>query len=262
MTDESTTPDSCPACESDNLDGSIEGVSTICVDCGLVVDAFDLVRRPSEWESHEQKGAPTSKKENWLDYCSITNSSEEQIAISLGVLDNYASELSLSTDVRLRASELFGEVAKRSLLHGRSTEYVVGAVLYLAARELGEPRPLVIVNELAGAENENVKRLTRLFQVELNLVHPGCQPADYLPFLCENLGYEDSVRAKAEEILSSAHDAELVNGRSPTGLAGAAVYCASSREQTQRVVANAAGVSKETIRVRIAELRDEGIVDD
>jgi transcription initiation factor TFIIB len=238
----------------------MESIDVICQSCGLVLSSFDLIRTVNrDTELAEEKSK--TPEQTWLDYCTVTNSSEERVAISLAVLEEYASGLKLSTDARLRAAELLGEVAKQNLSHGRPTEYVVGGVVYLAAREVGEARPLAVVDALTGGEGGEVKRLARVLQVKLDLKHPGCSPVGYVSFLCSELGFDETVRAEAVEVVEAADEAGLANGRSPTGLAGAALYVASGGAKTQRAVADAANVSKETIRVRIAELRKGGIVD-
>lgn len=48
-------------------------------------------------------------------------------------------------------------------------------------------------------------------------------------------------------------------GVHPAGVAGAAIYLAADGGVTQRGIAEVAGVTKETIRVRVADFRSEGV---
>jgi transcription initiation factor TFIIB len=81
-----------------------------------------------------------------------------------------------------------------------------------------------------------------------------CSTEDYLPYLTQEVEM-DSV-PEARKILESAHDQGLVSGRSPLGFAGAALYVVNEKDLTQREIADAAGVTGETIRVRVKELRE------
>src|SRR5699024_10721099 len=156
--------------------------------------------------------------------------------------------LSLSTGVRKRTATAIATAAKENLIAGRSLQSIVGALVYVTARETGSPRPLTAVAENIERETHDLERLVRLLQCELNLEHQGCHPEEYLPYLCRELGYTGDVEHQAREWINDAKQIGLTNGKDPTGCAGAALYLASDGEQSQRTVAAVVGVSKETIR--------------
>jgi transcription initiation factor TFIIIB Brf1 subunit/transcription initiation factor TFIIB len=61
---------------------------------------------------------------------------------------------------------------------------------------------------------------------------------------------------RATNVIEAARTGDALNGKSPPGVAGAALYLASDSGVTQREVARTAGVTKETIRVRLNALRE------
>ena len=73
----------------------------------------------------------------------------------------FASKLNLSPLAEARARELVREADKRGLTSGRSPAGVAAAVLYSAAREVGEPRTQKDVAEAAGVTEVTVRNRTR-----------------------------------------------------------------------------------------------------
>lgn len=249
----------CPACSSSRLDDTVGEFDAVCESCGFVVNDFASMSI-SEHREQEQDNEETVIEESWTEFYSVTNSTEERIGSSFEILEQVSDAMGLSSEVRIKAAEIFSQAAVEKLTDGRSTDSVIGAVVFIAARDKGKARPVPRLASVLDVDRSKVDRIVRLLHVELDLQYQGYQPEDYLPYLSAELGYDDQVVSSARLILDKARDAELVNGRSPTGIAGAALYCSGTGERTQREVAKMAGVSKETIRVRIKEFRGEGIV--
>jgi transcription initiation factor TFIIB len=109
---------------------------------------------------------------------------------------------------------------------------------------------------------DSLDRLVRSLHRELDLGYLGSPPEEYLPYLSEELGFAPDVERRARALVDAAHRAGVTNGKSPTGVAGAALYAASAGERSQRDIAATVGVSKETIRVRIKEFRREALLDE
>ena len=68
----------------------------------------------------------------------------------------------------------------------------------------------------------------------------------------------DTVKDKCFELLEDCEMVGLLNGRSPSAMAGVCLYLACSiceERRTQRDVAEVAGVTEVTIRTRLRELR-------
>ena len=102
--------------------------------------------------------------------------------------------------------------------------------------------------------------LTRTYRYlirELKLEVEPADPASYIPRFVSRLGRGETVERTARELIESAKRAEITSGKSPVGLAAAAVYAAallSNRKVTQGDVSEVADVSEVTIRNRYTEL--------
>lgn len=259
----------CPDCNGTDLNESLETLDAVCNGCGYVIHDF---ANPAEFLmiGSDNEGDRINSEENreqdgqydWSDVYTVTNSTEQRMATTYESLEHFADALTLSTEVQKRAASVIATAAKENAIDGRSTEAVVGALVYVTARETGNPRPLVLVAENIEWETRQLERLVRSLHCELDLEHHGCHPEEYLPYLCGKLGYSEGVERRAREWIDAAQRAGITNGKSPVGCAGAALYFASDGEQSQRTVAAAVGVSKETIRLRLKEFKDEGALNE
>jgi transcription initiation factor TFIIB len=92
---------------------------------------------------------------------------------------------------------------------------------------------------------------------ELNLEIKPADPESYVPRFVSDLDLSDEVERRARELLSTAKQEGVHSGKSPVGLAAAAVYAASllaNEKVTQSAVSEVANISEVTIRNRYHEL--------
>jgi len=102
-----------------------------------------------------------------------------------------------------------------------------------------------------------VQRAYRYLSVELDLQIEPADPIHYLPQYASELEISDDAERLAREILEAAIEQDLHSGRSPAGLAAAAIYGAArltNERITQETVGAETGVSKVTVRNRYREL--------
>lgn len=252
----------CPSCESSDLDSSVENIDAICNACGFVTHDFSDIKPESIPDYQDDPGTEIESNLCWGDFCTVSNSTEDRIASGISVLETISDEFYIPTDVRLRAAELYGKAAVQSITDGRPTQMVVACFVYLAARESPAAIPVSRLAESLDDDSSKLNRLIRTVQVELDIEHTGCPPENYLSSICMTLGLPEKTRYEANQLIRRADEAGLTNGRNPVGVAGSAIYCVSAGGPSQREVAIAAGVSKETIRVRVREFRDGGLLDE
>jgi transcription initiation factor TFIIIB Brf1 subunit/transcription initiation factor TFIIB len=79
-------------------------------------------------------------------------------------------------------------------------------------------------------------------------------PPDYAPFLQAELGLTDTAQNQLEHFLSPITEKQAFVGKDPAGIAAGGVYVLLD-DFTQGEVAEAAGVSTETVRQRVNQLR-------
>jgi transcription initiation factor TFIIB len=286
----------CPECEGRLVTDEEHG-ELVCSDCGLVVEEKSVDRGPewrafdsAERDSKSRVGAPTTKMmhdkglstnigwqdkdaygktlssrqrqqmqrlRTWNERFRTRDSKERNLKQALGEIDRMASALGLPQAVRETASVIYRRALAEDLLPGRSIEGVATAALYASARQAGTPRSL---DEIASVSRVDKMELTRTYRYIVRELKLEIQPADpeqYVPRFASDLGLSDEAERRARELLRTAKEAGLHSGKSPVGLAAAAVYAASlltNEKVTQSQVSDVANISEVTIRNRYKEL--------
>jgi len=286
----------CPEC-SGQLASDTEHGETVCVDCGLVVEEDEIDRGPewrafdsSEKDEKSRVGAPKTnmmhdkglstnigwqdkdaygkslssrqrekmqRLRTWNERFRTRDSKERNLKQALGEIDRMASALGLSDNVRETASVIYRRALDEDLLPGRSIEGVSTSSLYAAARQAGTPRSLDEIAAVSRVEKDEIARTYRYVVRELKLEIQPADPESYVPRFASDLGLSDEAERRARSLLNTAKEQGLHSGKSPVGLAAAAVYAASllvNEKVTQSEVSDVANISEVTIRNRYHEL--------
>ncbi len=286
----------CPECGGKVASDEEHG-ETVCTECGLVVEEDTVDRGPewrafdsSEKDEKSRVGAPTTKMmhdkglstnigwqdkdaygrslgsrqrqkmqrlRKWNERFRTRDSKERNLKQALGEIDRMASALGLPEDVRETASVIYRRALDEDLLPGRSIEGVATASLYAAARQTGTPRSIDEVANVSRIDEMEFKRTYRYIVRELNLQIQPADPEQYVARFASELGISDESERRARELLRNAKRQGLHSGKSPVGLAAAAVYAGpllTNEKVTQSEVSEVAQVSEVTIRNRYHEL--------
>jgi transcription initiation factor TFIIB len=295
-TDETVDEHVCPECGGPVAVVESRG-ERVCQDCGLVVEADTVDRGPewrafdsNERDEKSRVGAPTTnmmhdqglstnigwqnkdaygnslssnqrqkmqRLRTWNERFRTRDSKERNLKQALGEIDRMASALGLPKNVRETASVIYRRALSEDLLPGRSIEGVSTASLYAAARQANTPRSLDEVALVSRVEKMELTRTYRYVVRELNLEIQPADPVQYVPRFASDLGLSDEGERRARMLLENARNAGLHSGKSPVGLAAAAVYAAAlltNEKVTQSEVSDVANVSEVTIRNRYKEL--------
>ena len=295
---ESERTTTCPECGG-RLATDTEHGETVCNDCGLVVEEDSVDRGPewrafnsNERDSKSRVGAPTTnmmhdkglstnigwqdkdaygkslsgrqrrrmqRLRTWNERFRTRDSKERNLKQALGEIDRMASALGLPDNVRETASVIYRRALSENLLPGRSIEGVATAALYAAARQVGNPRSLDEFTAVSRVEKMELTRTYRYVIRELGLRVQPADPTSYVPRFVSRLDLSEESERRARELLDDAASAGITSGKSPVGLAAAAVYAAallSNEKVTQSQVSDVADISEVTIRNRYKELLD------
>jgi transcription initiation factor TFIIB len=293
---EPETERTCPECSGNLVQ---EHGERVCRDCGLVVEDDRIDRGPewrafdaAEKDEKSRVGAPTTKMMHdeglstnigWQDKDAYGNTlssqqrqkmqrlrtwnerfrtrdhKERNLKQALGEIDRMASALGLPDSVRETASVIYRRALDEDLLPGRSIEGVATASLYAAARMANVPRSIDEVGAVSRVGTEEFKRAYRYIVRELALEIEPADPAEYLPRFASELGVPGETEQRAKELLEAGKRANVHSGKSPVGLAAAALYAAAQLtnvELTQHEVSEVTDVSEVTVRNRYQELLD------
>ena len=295
-TEHSSSSLSCPEC-SGKLVADSEHGETVCEDCGLVVEEDSVDRGPEwrafdarEKDKKSRVGAPTTnmmhdkglstnidwrdkdaygnalgakqrkkmqRLRKWNERFRTRDSKERNLKQALGEIDRMASALGLPENVRETASVIYRRALDENLLPGRSIEGVSTSAVYAAARQAGVPRSLDEITEVSRGEKSEIARTYRYVVRELGLEVQPADPESYVPRFISSLGLSEEAERRARELLKNAKEQGVHSGKSPVGLAAAAVYAAAlltNEKTTQAAVSDVADISEVTIRNRYHEL--------
>jgi transcription initiation factor TFIIB len=193
----------------------------------------------------------------WNERFRTRDSRERNLKQALGEIDRMASALGLPKSVRETASVIYRRALSENLLPGRSIEGVATSAVYAAARQAGVPRSLDEVAGVSRVEKSEIARTYRYVVRELEIKVAPADPESYVPRFVSSLGLSEEVDIRARQLLGSAKEQGVHSGKSPVGLAAAAVYAAAlltNERTTQSAVSEVADISEVTIRNRYHEL--------
>jgi transcription initiation factor TFIIB len=286
----------CPECEGQVIHDEY-GEQT-CNNCGLVLDDSQIDHGP-EWRSFQEEtnnpsrvGAPVTelihdkglsttiswknidgygnsipsekrhqlqRLRKWDERLRTKDSQERNLKQAFGELQRMASALGLPEPCRETAGVLYRQAVENELLPGRSIEAMTTASLYAAARQHDTPRTLTEFESVSRVERLSIQRAYRYLSRELELAIKPADPIQYLRQYTSDLNVSSETERLAQNLIETGKEQGLHSGRSPAGLAAAAVYAAThltNEKLTQATVSDTAGVSKVTIRNRYQELLD------
>jgi transcription initiation factor TFIIB len=295
---------SCPECDGQVITDEEHG-ETVCADCGLVVEADSVDRGPEwrafdsrEKDEKSRVGAPTTntmhdkglstnidwrdkdaygrslgarqrqkmqRLRKWNERFRTRDSKERNLKQALGEIDRMASALGLPENVRETASVIYRRALDEDLLPGRSIEGVSTSCVYAAARMAGVPRSLDEIADVSRVEKAEIARTYRYVVRELKLEVKPADPEQYVPRFASDLELSEESEMRAKGLLRNAKQKGVHSGKSPVGLAAAAVYAAAlltNEKTTQAAVSEVADISEVTIRNRYHELleAEDGLV--
>jgi transcription initiation factor TFIIB len=299
---ESTETAVCPDCggtlERDETRGE-----TVCGECGLVAEEGAIDRGPewrafdsAERDEKSRVGAPTTKMmhdeglstnigwqdrdangnalsasqrekmqrlRTWNERFRTRDHSERNLKQALGEIDRMGSALGVPESARETASVVYRRALDEGLLPGRSIEGIATAALYAAIRQANLPQTIDDMTVVSRVDEQEFTRAYRYINRELALEIGPPDPADYLTKFVSEVGASDELARTARDLIETGKGANVHSGKSPVGLAAAAIYAAGllvDEELTQATVSEATDVSTVTIRDRYRELLEADAV--
>lgn len=284
----------CEDCGSRNLDLDDKRGEITCLDCGLVLQE-DIVDQGPDWRSFDEggdnarTGAPMNvmmhdkglstdvdwqnkdysgkrlpgttraqfhRLRKWQARARVSKHLDRNLNVAFNEIQRMGGNMGLPKSVREEAAVYYRRAVDNNLIRGRSIDAMAAACLYLANQKIGSARSL---DDMVKGTRVGRKPLTRSYKIlkkTLRLRLNPVEPEVYVNRYCTELGLRPEVESKVKELISGGRSRDLVDGRSPTGVAAAAVYIAAKLEgqpRTQREIADISGVTEVTIRNRYKE---------
>lgn len=253
MTKKNTTPDECPLCETRNIETDTYGFKGICTDCGFVLDNHGTID-PPEWAVSSSEEALTGP-EVWLDYCRVTNKTEQRLAQACAIIEEVATILPLPIDIRKQTANVYATAFEHKLTDGRDIKTMITACLRVGSQHVGQPIPRKRLVEIEDVTNSGYQKSLRAINEAIDSPPEPVDSTDYLWFFEDILDLQQAQIAAAEELLQVVDSGQHMVGKDPAGIAAAGVYEAVD-EVTQRDAAETVGITTETIRQRSIDIEE------
>lgn len=290
-------PVKCTDCGSRNLEEDYVRGERSCLDCGLVL-AENIIDPGKDWTDFDgdtdkaRAGPPASvmwhdkglstdihwrntdfagkkiagnrsqlyRMRKWQKRARSFSSFERNMESALSEISRVAGLMSLTKAVKEEAAVIYRKALERDMVRGRSIDVMVAASLYLANQKLKTARSLDDFERHTRLNRKSITRAHKTMKAKLKIRIAVSEPEEYVPRFCNLLGLPPEIVGATKELLSEARAKELTHGKSPTGVAAAAVYVTArmrERPRTQREIADISGVTEVTIRNRYKEIIDE-----
>jgi transcription initiation factor TFIIB len=175
-------------------------------------------------------------------------------------LDRLCDKLKINISIKERAAVIYRKALDQGLVRGRSISAIAAASLYAACRITQIPRTLREVTAQSPIDKKDIARCYRLMLKDMNIQMPKPSAQLRIPKIAAKVGVGEKTQHIAINILRRAEKIRSTAGKDPMGLAAAALYiaCVQNKEKrTQKIIADAAGVTEVTIRNRYKSLKQD-----
>ena len=195
----------------------------------------------------------------WQIRSRVHSSVDRNLAQAMAELDRLSDKLHITPSIKEKAAVIYRKALDKGLVRGRSISAISAASLYAACRSTQTPRTLREISEESPIDKKDIARCYRLMLRELDIQMPKPEAQLRVPKIAAKVGVGEKTQQTAVEILREATRLKTTAGKDPMGLAAAALYIAcvmNDEKRTQKMIADAAGVTEVTIGNRYKGLKE------
>ncbi|MBQ04817.1 transcription initiation factor IIB [Candidatus Bathyarchaeota archaeon] len=195
----------------------------------------------------------------WQIRSRVHSSVDRNLAQAMAELDRLTDKLHIPPSIKEKAAVIYRKALDKGLVRGRSISAIAAASLYAACRTSQTPRTLRELSTHSPIEKKDIARCYRLLLRELKIRMPIPMAQLRVPKIAAKVNVGELTQQDAVKILREAERLKTTAGKDPMGLAAAALYIACVRndeKRTQKMIADAAGVTEVTIRNRYKGLKE------
>lgn len=176
-----------------------------------------------------------------------------------GIVDirRMTAALGVSESLRNQTCQLFRTAQNDDVLRGRSIETIASGCVYAVCRLNEYPRTFEEIARVSKLDDGKVRLGYNVLNRELDLPVPPAGPKQYLPQIASETDVSNQTERRARTLLEEALGDAVATGCNPAGAAAGALYVAGQETGeylTQAEIADAANVSKVTLRDRYREI--------
>ena len=218
-----------------------------------------------DWQNRDYSGAAIKSKNRsqsyrmrkWQARSRTKGSKERNLQQALALIQQLCSKLKLPKTVQERSADIYRKSLAEDLVRGRSIDSMVCASIFIANQQMLTARTVDDIAKVARIGPKEIGRTYRDVKRKLMIRTPLPDPKIYVSRFCSELQLGPKVQRSALDIIRRAEEMEMTHGKSPCGVAAAAIYIASQlseQSRTQREIAEVTNVTEVTIRNRYKQL--------
>jgi len=218
-----------------------------------------------DWRNSDYSGAPIPTKSRaqyyrmrrWQMRSRKKGSRERALSQGYQVIQTVSYNLGLSKTCAERAATIYKKAQEAGVIRGRSIAVCACACLYISNQLFQTGRTVDDIAKASKVSNKEIGRVYRGIKRDLRIRTPAPTPLVYIDRFCSILDLPTSVQSRTKKIIEEADAKELIDGKSPCGIAAACIYIAASMEgfhRTQRDISEASNTTEVTIRNRYKEI--------
>jgi transcription initiation factor TFIIB len=195
----------------------------------------------------------------WQIRSRVHSSVDRNLAQAMAELDRLSDKLHIPPSIKEKAAVIYRKALEKGLVRGRSINAITAASLYSACRMTQTPRTLREISNQSPISKKDIARCYRLMLRELEMQMPKPEAQLRVPKIAAMVSVGERTQQAAVELLREATRLKTTAGKDPMGLAAAALYIACvmcDEKRTQKMIADAAGVTEVTIRNRYKGLKE------
>jgi transcription initiation factor TFIIB len=166
-------------------------------------------------------------------------------------LDRLKDKLGLSDAIVEKTAYTYRKAHEKGLIRGRTMHAVLAACVYIACREIENPRTLRDLATIMNIKRKDITRSYRMLVLELDFKIPLIDPMKCIIKISNNLDLSEKTKRKAMHIMDKVIRSRISAGKNPMGLAASILYLSclfNGDHRNQTIFAQAAGVTEVTIR--------------
>jgi transcription initiation factor TFIIB len=195
----------------------------------------------------------------WQIRSRVHSSADRNLAQAMAELDRLCDKLHIPAGIKEKAAIIYRKSLDKGLVRGRSISAIAAASLYASCRITQTPRTLREISGQSPINKKDIARCYRLMLRELEIQMPKPDAQLRVPKIAAKVGVGENTQQTAVDLLRKAEKLKTTAGKDPMGLAAAALYIAclmNDEKRTQKMIADAAGVTEVTIRNRYKGLKE------
>ena len=194
----------------------------------------------------------------WDSRSQVQNYVDKNLRHAFIELGKMKDKLALSDAVIEKAAYIYRKALDKKLVRGRSITALIAASLYAACRNTETPRTLNDITAAINIKRKDLALCYRMLIKELDLKIPVVDSVQCIARIASKAGLSEKTKRYAVKILKKAKQNRISAGKDPMGMAASALYISTLRmgmNISQKVIAQAAGVTEVTLRNRCKGLK-------